>query len=168
MSRKHPKSKHSSETTLPRRHKSHKRNLTWLWVALGALVVVVLGILFLGSQASPPAGNSSTQTAVSVEISPVQAYAKLQQGAFFLDVRSQDEWNQFHIKGSTLIPLNELQNRLNEVPRDKDIVVVCLSGHRSLSGTAILQQAGYQHVSCLSGGLQAWMDANYPLERPAP
>ena len=169
MARKHPQSKaSSSEPASRRRHKHHKRNLTWLWIGLGALVVAALGILILGSQASPSAGNSSTQTADSVEISPAEAYAKLQQGAFFLDVRSQDEWNQFHIKGSTLIPLNELQGRLNEVPKDKDIVVVCLSGHRSLSGTAILQQAGYQHVSCLKGGLQAWMDANYPLERPTP
>jgi rhodanese-related sulfurtransferase len=103
-----------------------------------------------------------------VEISPAQAYEKYQQGAFFLDVRSQEEWNQFHITGSTSNPLDELPSRLNELPRNQDIVVVCLSGHRSQSGVTILQQAGFTRVSCLSGGLQAWMDANYPIEQGAP
>jgi rhodanese-related sulfurtransferase len=103
-----------------------------------------------------------------VEITPAQAYAKYQQGAFFLDVRSQDEWNQFHIAGSTLIPLDELPNRLNELPRNQDIVVICLSGHRSQSGVAILQQAGFPRLSYLSGGLQAWTAAGYPVQGNAP
>ena len=119
--------------------------------------MAVAGILLFGPKPTP-----------SVEISPTQAYAKYQQGAFFLDVRSQDEFSQFHIKGSTLIPLDELQNKLSELPKDKDIVVICLSGHRSLSGTTVLQQAGFMHVSCLKGGLQAWMDANYPVEKGTP
>lgn len=127
------------------------------WVGLGVLLVAVMGILLISPKNTP-----------TVEISPAQAYAKYQQGAFFLDVRSQDEWNQFHIAGSTLIPLDQLQNRLSELPNNKDIVVVCLSGHRSKSGVTILQQAGFAHVSCLSGGLQAWMDANYPIERGSP
>jgi rhodanese-related sulfurtransferase len=110
----------------------------------------------------------SSKATPSVEITPAQAYAKFQQGAFFLDVRSQDEWNQFHIAGSTLIPLDELQNRLNELPKNQDIVVVCLSGHRSQSGVTILQQAGFKQVSCLSGGLQAWTAAGYPVEGKAP
>ena len=159
MSEKHHKSKQlSAEPASHRRHKTHKRNLTWLWVSLGALLVAVVGILLL----------SRSKAAPSVEITPAKAYAKFQQGAFFLDVRSQDEWDQFHIAGSTLIPLDQLQNRLSELPIDKDIVVVCLSGHRSQSGVIILQQAGFTRVSCLSGGLQAWTAAGYPVEEKAP
>ena len=158
MSRRHTKISHiSSESASHRRNIIHKRNLTWLWIGLGALLVAVVGILVFGPKATP-----------SVEITPAQAYAKFQQGAFFLDVRSQAEWDQFHIKGSTLIPLDQLQNRLSELPKDQDMVVVCLSGHRSLSGTTILLQAGFTHVSCLNGGLQAWMDANYPIEKGTP
>jgi rhodanese-related sulfurtransferase len=158
MSRKHPKSKYAmSEPASHQRHKTRKRNLAWLWVSLGALLVAVVGILLLSSKATP-----------SVEISPAQAYGKYQQGAFFLDVRSQEEWDQFHIAASTLIPLDQLQNRLSELPRDKDIVAVCLSGHRSQSGVTILQQAGFKRVSCLSGGLQAWTAAGYPVLGNAP
>jgi len=158
MSRKHTKSTHAStDPSFSKRRKPRRRNLTWLWIGLGVLLVVAAGFLLLRPKAAP-----------SVEITPAQADAKYQQGAFFLDVRSQEEWNQFHIKGSTLIPLDQLQSRLNAVPKDKDVVVVCLSGHRSLSGTVILQQAGYQNVFCLSGGLTAWKAAGYPLEGDAP
>jgi len=142
-------------------HQLHKkrsgRRLTWLWVTLGVLVLSGVGIALLSSKVVP-----------SVEISPAQAYVKFQQGAYFLDVRSQEEWNQFHIVGSTLIPLDELSNRLSELPQDRDIVVVCLSGHRSQSGTVILQQAGFKHIFCLSGGLNAWKTAGYALEGQNP
>jgi rhodanese-related sulfurtransferase len=159
MSRKRSKSTQPSGEPAPhRRHNPRKRNLSWLWIGLGALLVAGVGILLLGRSKAAP----------SVEITPAQAYAKFQQGAFILDIRSQDEWDQFHIAGSTLIPLDELQNRLNELPKDQDIVVVCLSGHRSQSGVTILQQAGFTRISCLTGGLQAWMDANYPIERGSP
>jgi rhodanese-related sulfurtransferase len=150
----------SREATLTRKHqkqRARKHNLTWLWIGLGVLAVVVIGILLLRPQATS-----------SVEITPAQAYAKLQQGAFFLDVRSQEEWNQFHIARSILIPLDQLQSRLSELPKDKEIVLVCLSGHRSQNGTVILQQAGFKHVFCLSGGLNAWKAAGYPLEGEAP
>jgi rhodanese-related sulfurtransferase len=158
MSRKHTQSKISTSSSASlRQQKLRKRNLSWLWVGLGVLVVGIAGILVFGPKPTP-----------SVEISPAQAYAKYQQGAFFLDVRSQEEYNQVHIKGSTLIPLDELQNRLSELSKDKDIVVVCLSGHRAKSGTIILQQAGFTHVSCLSGGLQAWRVAGYPVENETP
>jgi rhodanese-related sulfurtransferase len=158
MPRKHPKSKHiSSESASHQRHKPHKRNLAWLWVGLGALFVAAVGILLLGSKITP-----------SAEITPAEAYAKFQQGAFFLDVRSQDEWDQFHIAGSILLPLDQLQNRMSELTKNQDIVVVCLSGHRSQSGVTILKKAGFPHVSCLRGGLQAWVNAGYPVQSGLP
>ncbi len=109
MSRKHTKSRNrSSKPTAQGRQKIRKRNLNWLWVCLGVLLLVVVGILLLNSNA-----------ASSPEITAAQAYAKYQQGAFFLDVRDQDEWDQVHIAGSTLIPLNQLQDRLTELPKDQ-------------------------------------------------
>ena len=144
--------------------KHQKRKLTWLWVTLGALLITAVGILALNTQPVPLSDVHSTQTVAAMEISPAEAYTKFEQGAFFLDVRGQDEWDQFHIQGSKLIPLDQLAARLAELPKDQDIVVVCLSGHRSQNGTTILLQAGFSHVYCLNGGLQAWKDANYPLE----
>ncbi len=161
MARKHSKIKHIASGSTPHlRNKIYTRNMIGLWIGLGVMLIVALGILLLKPKATP--------ATPSLEISPAQAFEKFQQGAFFLDVRSQEEWDQLHIAGSTLIPLDELQNRLDELPSDQDIVVVCLSGHRSQSGTVILQEAGFTRLSCLSGGLQAWMDANYPVEQGAP
>jgi rhodanese-related sulfurtransferase len=151
---------------MPRKHikQTHKhRKLSWMWVTLGAVAIAFAGILGLRSQGNPTLVDSATQTMEAVEISPEAAYAKYQEGAFILDVRSQEEFNQVHIERSTLIPLDQLPSRLNELPQDKDIVLVCLSGHRSLSGTVLLQQAGFKRVFCLSGGLQAWSAAGYQL-----
>ncbi len=141
---------------MPRKHhkkKHHKRNWKWLWISLGALGVVMVGIFLFNSQAAP-----------SADLIPAQAYAKYQDGAFFLDVRSQEEFDQLHILGSTLIPLELLQGNLIDLPREADIVVVCLSGRRSQSGTDLLKQAGFEHIYCLQGGIQAWMDAGYPVQ----
>ena len=169
MPRKHTKSnKAFANHASHQPDKTQKRNLTWLWVGLGILAVAAVGIAWFNSVTRRSAEIASSPTTASVEISAAQAYVKYQQGSFFLDVRSQDEYNQFHIKGSLLIPLDQLPNRLNELPKDKEVVLVCLSGHRSLSGTTILQQAGFKHVFCLNGGLQAWMDANYPIEKGTP
>ena len=167
MSRKHDITNHAGSTA-QHRHKTHRRNLAWLWVSIGALLLVAVAILLIQSKAGPSAGNFPTQSIASVGITPAQAYTKYQQGIFFLDVRTQDEWNQFHLQNSTLIPLDQLPNRLSELPKDKEIVVVCLSGHRAQSWVTILQQAGFPQVSYLSGGLQAWVAGGYPVEGKAP
>jgi rhodanese-related sulfurtransferase len=132
--------------------KDHKQNLIGLWIGLGIVILVAAAFLLFRPTSTLP-----------TEITAAQAYEKYQQGAFFLDVRTQEEWNQGHIAKSTLIPLDNLQNHLSELPRDQDIVVVCRSGVRSKEGTAILRQAGFTHVTCMTGGLQAWVAAGYPL-----
>ncbi len=101
----------------------------------------------------------------AVAITAAEAYSKFQQGAFFLDVRSQSEWDQVHIAGSVLIPLEQLQTRIAEVPGSKDVVVVCYGGVLSRRGVGVLQQAGFTQVSYVRGGLDAWMQGGYPIER---
>jgi len=99
------------------------------------------------------------------EVQASQAHALYEAGATFVDVRTEAEWEQGHIARSLLIPLDDLPNRLNEIPEDKDIVVVCRSGTRSREGASILRQSGFRNVTCLSGGLQAWVAAGYPIQQ---
>ena len=153
MSKKHQTTKiTSSGSPSHLRHNARRQNLTWLWVGMGAVVVAMTAFLLLRSKTSAPS-----------EISAAQAYEKFQQGAFFLDVRSQAEWDQGHIAKSTLIPLDDLPNRLSELPKDRDIVVVCHSGMRSKEGMTMLRQAGFSRSACMTGGLIAWQAAGYPL-----
>ena len=80
------------------------------------------------------------------------------EGTFVLDVRTPEEWNEFHAPDTTLIPLDELAARVNELPKDQPIVVVCRSGNRSQAGRDILLQAGFNATS-MSGGLNEWRDS---------
>jgi rhodanese-related sulfurtransferase len=155
MSKKHKTSKPvSSKPVSKRPTKAHKQNQLWLWVGMGVATIAVLAAVIL----------LRTKTIRPTEISAAQAFQNYQEGAFFLDVRSQTEWDQAHIANSTLIPLDELPGRLDELPSDHDIVVVCLTGHRSEEGMNILQQAGFARAACMTGGLAAWQAAGYPLE----
>lgn len=108
----------------------------------------------------PDSSNESYPRSISVE----QAAEKKGAGAFFLDVREPGEWTQIHIPGSVLIPLAQLQSRLDELPRDKEIVVVCRSGNRSVTGLDILRRDGFEKSSSMTGGLISWYASGYPIE----
>ena len=127
-------------------------------VQITILLVVAL-IIFIILQ-SGRSGGDNLPSAISVD----EAYGKYQSGAFVLDVRTQEEWNEFHAPNTTLIPLDQLVARLNEVPRDKEIVVVCRSGNRSQQGRDILLNAGFEQVTSMTGGLNEWRTKGYPIE----
>lgn len=91
-----------------------------------------------------------------LEISAAEA-AKLDQNEwFFLDVREPEEWEQGHIPYAVLIPLGELPSRLSEVPKDKNVIVVCRSGNRSAVGRDQLLEAGFDSVTSMAGGMKEW------------
>ncbi|HZX87743.1 MAG TPA: rhodanese-like domain-containing protein, partial [Reyranella sp.] len=75
-----------------------------------------------------------------------------------LDVREPNEFSGplGHIRGATLLPLGELAQRANELPKDKPIVAVCRAGSRSAHATAILQKAGFSDIANLPGGMLRW------------
>jgi len=127
-------------------------------------VLIIAGILIFHHFSNNPSQSSGLPATVSA----AQAYQLYQQGAFFLDVRSVDEWNIYHVPGSTLIPLDQLSARTNEVPPHRQIVVVCATGHRSPTGRDILLAAGFSQVTCLTGGLTTWSAASYPLDGTRP
>jgi rhodanese-related sulfurtransferase len=93
-----------------------------------------------------------------------EAAALRDSGAFVLDVRQPEEWAEVRIPGATLIPLGELPARLDEVPRDVDVVVVCRSGNRSQAGRDILRGAGFTRVTSMTGGVTEWRAAGLPAE----
>jgi rhodanese-related sulfurtransferase len=86
----------------------------------------------------------------------------LPDGVVFLDVREPEEWAQGHIEGAQHIPIGAVIQRLDQVPQDREIVVVCAVGGRSAQVTAYLNQLGYHAVN-LGGGMHAWEDAGRPM-----
>ena len=70
------------------------------------------------------------------------------------------EWAGKHIDGSVNIPLNHLQERIAEVPRNRRIAVYCAGGYRSSIAVGILHQYGYTNLIEMAGGLAAWETAN--------
>jgi rhodanese-related sulfurtransferase len=139
---------------------------------LTLLLVAVMALFVAGCAPAPAAAPAAAAPATAVnapaaaplpaEISVAEAAAKRDEGAFILDVRQPDEWNQVHIPGATLIPLDQLEARMNEVPKDQEIVVVCRSGNRSAQGRDILKSAGYTQVTSMAGGMNQWSAAGLP------
>ena len=128
-------------------------SLPWKWLVPALIVVAAIVAAFVFFQPD--------QTALASQISVAQAAELRDSGAFVLDVREVDEWNQLHVPGATLIPLGELASRVNEVPRDQKVVVMCRSGNRSQEGRDILKAAGFENVTSMAGGINQWSAAGY-------
>ena len=77
-----------------------------------------------------------------------------------VDVRSEEEFKGARIRSEKVmnIPLLELRERLNELPRDKEIILVCSLGLRSFEGARILKNAGFEKVKILEGGMAFWFE----------
>ena len=139
------------------------------------LAILVLGAAALLAACSPaaPASSSSPRApaasapagslqALPAEVSVAEALTLREAGAYVLDVREPSEWAAGHIAGATLIPLGELASRVNEVPRDRQVVVVCRSGNRSAQGRDVLLAANHPSVPAMAGGMNDWAAAGYP------
>ncbi|MCB8967858.1 MAG: rhodanese-like domain-containing protein [Ardenticatenaceae bacterium] len=100
------------------------------------------------------------------QISVRDAYALLQSAAppIIVDVRQPAETESGSVPGALLIPLTEFGKRLHELPRERQILTICYSSHRSPFAARRLQKAGYA-VQDVQGGLIAWQQAGLPLER---
>lgn len=100
------------------------------------------------------------------DIAGADAQARLAgaQPPLVLDVRTPEEFRQGHIDGAILIPLDELSRRMQEVPTDREILVICRSGARSGVATAQLRSAGYNAFN-ISGGLMSWVRSGLPVSR---
>jgi rhodanese-related sulfurtransferase len=131
-------------------------------VQLTTVIVIVLIVVVIAL-----AGSAENNSSLATQISVDQAYQMYQEGTFVLDVRTQEEWNEYHAPNTTLIPLEELQSRLNELPKDEEILVICRSGNRSQQGRDILLAAGFQATS-MEGGLKDWSTKGYPIEGTRP
>ena len=136
-----------------------KTSSTKIWIIIGGIVLIVAlaAIFWPDAEKASELAEQPFPQSVTVQ----EAYQLRQEGAFILDVRQPDEWEQVHIPGATLIPLGELETRLGEVPQDQPVVVVCRSGNRSAQGRDILLDAGFTQVTSMDGGMNSWQAMGY-------
>jgi len=92
-----------------------------------------------------------------MQITPQQLKQKIQnkENILLLDVRSPAEYANWSIQGSVNIPLQMLTMKLNDIPKDKEIITICSHGMRSARATEILQSLGY-NAKTVFGGMAAW------------
>lgn len=93
-----------------------------------------------------------------VGIGPQEVHARLEQDEdfLFLDVRSPAEYERAHLPKSTLIPLNALRDRLNEIPRESEVITYCQISLRGYEAARILSEAGFANVKVMDGGITMW------------
>lgn len=80
-----------------------------------------------------------------------------------IDCRERYEWKSGHIAGSKLIPVGSIGKRMNELDKDRPVIVLCHSGHRSGRVARQLTNAGFADVKSMKGGISAWNRAGYDL-----
>jgi len=100
-----------------------------------------------------------------IDVSQLRQRLEAEPAPFLLDVREPWEYQEAHVPGAQLIPLGELEQRVNEVPRDRPILAICHSGQRSLAAAGYLQQLGYTSVSNVDGGTAAWIERGFPVDK---
>jgi rhodanese-related sulfurtransferase len=109
----------------------------------------------------------SLALAAAQEISSREAKVLLEKNKniFLLDVRTPQENSQARLPGTVLIPISEIERRINEVPRNKTILVYCAVGSRSKPVAEFLAKNGYKEVYNMSDGLVGWYRNGFPLQR---
>jgi rhodanese-related sulfurtransferase len=116
-----------------------------LWI-----ITAVLGLMLAMQQ---------LQASQGVDVKTAQSMVS--QGALLLDVREPSEYAAVHAVNAKLLPLGQVESRLQELAafKDQPVAVICRSGRRSAQAVAMLQEAGFTQVVNVQGGTSAWVEA---------
>lgn len=100
------------------------------------------------------------------EICPTTTQGWVKNGATLVDVREKDEVAAlaFDVPNIINIPLSEFEECYNEIPKDKDVVMVCKSGSRSLRAAGFLVNHGYKNVVNMQHGIARWVQKGFPTK----
>ena len=82
-----------------------------------------------------------------------------------VDVREAWEFAQGHASGAVNVPLSAFRARFGEISRDREVLVICHVGQRSMMAAKFLRQQGFMQVANVEGGTEDWELAGLPMER---
>jgi hydroxyacylglutathione hydrolase len=106
-------------------------------------------------------GNTQSIPALNL---PEFAQFRGQNGEGVVDVRGSEEWRSGHIPGAHHLPLVELSQRLDELPRERPLIVHCQTGSRAAIAASVLKARGFGDVRLYAGGFAEWRAAGKPVE----
>ena len=106
-----------------------------------------------------------TQTLVK-EICPSTTQQWVKEGALIVDVREKNEVAEvaYEVPNIMNIPLSEFEDRYTEIPQDRNVVVVCQGGGRSLRAAGFLVNHGYEKVVNMQHGMNRWLERGFPVK----
>jgi rhodanese-related sulfurtransferase len=133
------------------------RSLLLAALLTAIIVGVVLWPRLFESPASVSYGDVSVQQASDL--------IKAKPGLVILDVRTPQEYGEGHLKGSILIPVEELASRLGELSKEKELLIYCRTGNRSRTAVNTLTAAGYRKMFHMNEGISAWLQQGYSVEK---
>ena len=124
-------------------------------------VIYVITALIAGSPNQKPIEQIPKKEYPNITVADVQKKIYIKNNILLLDVRTLNEFDGplGHIAGAVLIPIQEIEQRIDELNKhkEKEIIVICRSGNRSQTGTRILISHGFNAVNMV-GGMKAWND----------
>jgi rhodanese-related sulfurtransferase len=102
----------------------------------------------------------------AVEVCPTTALKMIGEGALLVDVRERDEVAEasFDLPGVMLIPYSEFDERFREIPVDREVVIACNVGERSLMATHFLMHNGYRNAVNMQFGIVRWAEKGFPMK----
>lgn len=121
------------------------------------LILALIMVCIVWSQAMAGARDISSKEA--------KALLEKNRNVFLLDVRTPQENSQARLPGTVLIPINEFERRINEVPKNRAILVYCAVGARSKPVAEFLSRSGYKDVYNMTDGIVGWYRNGFPLQR---
>lgn len=135
-----------------------------LAAAVRSLVMIGLDRIAGWLSADAIAGRSGAGHAADrlPAVTADEAIRRLDQGALLIDVRGVSEWRAGHVAAAKLIPLPELRARMEEIPRDRPVLVHCQTGTRSAIAVSLLRANGWSEVTDVTGGFAAWSASSQP------
>jgi rhodanese-related sulfurtransferase len=100
-------------------------------------------------------------------LSPNEAKLELEKGALLVDVRENYEVAEFacDVPETLVLPLSEFQERFQELPQDREMIIACAGGGRSLYAATFLASHGYSQVANLDGGVFTWNSQGLPVKK---
>lgn len=131
-----------------------------------SLALLVVGIIIAGAAlavyltqmpASPTASDYG-----EVTVDEAKALLEANPSIVIVDVRTLEEYAGGHLEGALLLPVSELESRLDELSTEDELLIYCRTGNRSQSAMTILETQGYTKLYHLTDGITAWIQAGYP------